>query len=122
AGDAETGITIMQMDAGLDTGPMLMKRAIPIVPDDTTASLHDKLARLGGEMIVEALAALPKLDPTPQPAEGVTYATKIVKAEAAINWRRPAMEIERKIRAFDPFPGATASLAGTQLKLWVARV
>jgi methionyl-tRNA formyltransferase len=122
AGDAETGITIMQMDAGLDTGPMLMKRAIPILPDDTTASLHDKLARLGGEMIVEALAALPKLEPTPQPAEGVTYATKIAKAEATIDWRRPAVEIERQLRAFDPFPGAIATLAGVQLKLWAARV
>lgn len=122
AGDAETGITIMQMDAGLDTGPMLMRRAIPILPSDTTASLHDKLARLGGEMIVEALAALPNLKSTPQPAEGVTYAAKIAKGEAAVDWRRPAAQIERAIRAFDPFPGATASLGGTQLKLWAARV
>jgi methionyl-tRNA formyltransferase len=122
AGDAETGITIMQMDAGLDTGPMLMKRALPILPGDTTASLHDKLASLGGEMIVEALAALPELTPIPQPTEGVTYAAKVAKTEAAVDWRRPAADIERAIRAFDPFPGATASLAGAQLKLWGARV
>jgi methionyl-tRNA formyltransferase len=122
AGDAETGITIMQMDTGLDTGPMLTKRAIPILADETTASLHDKLASLGGEMIVEALAALPGLTPIPQPAEGVTYAAKIAKTEAAIDWRRPAVAIERAIRAFDPFPGATASLVGTPLKLWSARV
>jgi methionyl-tRNA formyltransferase len=122
AGDAETGITIMQMDAGLDTGSMLLQRALPILPTDTTGSLHDKLAQLGGEMIVEALAALPDLVPDPQPAEGVTYAAKIAKAEAAVDWFRPAPEIERKIRAFDPFPGATATLAGTPLKLWGARV
>jgi methionyl-tRNA formyltransferase len=122
AGDAETGITIMRMDAGLDTGPMLLKRAIPILPDDTSASLHDRLAALGGTMIVEALAALPDLAPIPQPAEGVTYAAKIGRAEAAIDWRRPAAEIERAIRAFDPFPGATASIDGALLKLWAARV
>jgi methionyl-tRNA formyltransferase len=122
AGDAETGITIMQMDAGLDTGPMLMKRALLILPGDTTASLHDKLASLGGEMIVEALAALPELTPIPQPTEGVTYAAKVARTEAAVDWRRPAADIERAIRAFDPFPGATASLAGAQLKLWGARV
>jgi methionyl-tRNA formyltransferase len=122
AGDAETGITLMQMDAGLDTGPMLLRRAMPILPGDTTGSLHDKLAALGGTMIVEALATLPQLRAQPQPAEGVTYAAKIAKAEAAVDWRRPAADIERRIRAFDPFPGATASLGGTALKLWAARV
>jgi methionyl-tRNA formyltransferase len=123
AGDAETGITIMQMDAGLDTGPMLLRRALPILPTDTTASLHAKLATLGGAMIVEALAALPDgLTATPQPETGVSYAAKIAKAEATIDWRRPAVDIERAIRAFDPFPGATASLAGAPLKLWAARV
>ena len=122
AGDAETGITVMQMDAGLDTGPMLMKRALSILPGDTTASLHDKLASLGGEVIVEALAALPELTPIPQPTEGATYAAKIAKTEALIDWRRPAADIERAIRAFDPFPGASASLAGAPLKLWAARV
>ncbi|MDY0011931.1 MAG: methionyl-tRNA formyltransferase [Rhodocyclaceae bacterium] len=122
AGDAQTGITIMQMDAGLDTGPMLLKQATPILADDTTASLHDKLAALGGEMVVQALAALPDLLATPQPEEGVTYAAKIAKAEAAMDWRRPAVEIERAIRAFNPFPVASATLAGTPLKLWEARV
>lgn len=123
AGDAETGITIMQMDAGLDTGPMLLKRVEPIQPDDTTGSLHDRLAWVGAELIVEALEALPagKLKATPQPAEGVTYAAKIGKAEAAVDWTRPAIEIERAVRAFNPFPGAIATLDGTPVKLWRAR-
>lgn len=123
AGDAETGITIMQMDAGLDTGPMLLKRVEPIQPDDTTGSLHDRLAWIGAELIVEALEALPagKLKATPQPAEGVTYAAKIGKAEAAVDWTRPAIEIERAVRAFNPFPGAIATLDGTPVKLWRAR-
>ena len=122
AGDLETGITIMQMDAGLDTGPMLLKRAETIHPDDTTASLHDRLAWLGADMIVEALQALPDgLTPTPQPAEGVTYAAKIGKAEAAVDWTRPAVEIERSVRAFNPFPGALATYQNTPIKLWRAR-
>lgn len=123
AGDLETGITIMQMDAGLDTGPMLIKRVEPIQPDDTTGSLHDRLAWVGAELIVEALEALPAgtLVATPQPAEGVTYAAKIGKAEAAVDWTRPAIEIERAVRAFNPFPGALASFDGTPVKLWRAR-
>ena len=122
AGDAQTGVTIMQMDAGLDTGPMLLKRAEPINADDTTGGLHDRLAWLGAEMIVEALEALPGgLAATPQPADGVTYAAKIGKAEAGIDWTRPAAEIERAIRAFNPFPGAVATLHGTPIKLWRAR-
>lgn len=123
AGDLETGITIMQMDAGLDTGPMLIKRVEPIQPDDTTGSLHDRLAWVGAELIVEALEALPAgtLVATPQPAEGVTYAAKIGKAEAAVDWTRPAIEIERAVRAFNPFPGAIATLDGTPVKLWRAR-
>jgi methionyl-tRNA formyltransferase len=128
AGDAETGITIMQMDEGLDTGDMLLVEKMPIRADDTTASLHDRLAELGGELIVEALAlaADAGLRPTPQPEAGVTYAHKIEKAEAAIDWRLPATEIERRIRAFDPFPGATF-LADTDkgaetVKLWRACV
>ena len=122
AGDAETGITIMQMDAGLDTGPMLMKRVVPIDADDTTGSLHDRLAQVGAALIVDALRALPGgLSATPQPAEGVTYAAKIGKAEAAINWTRPAAEIARAVRAFNPFPGALATLDGTPIKLWRAR-
>lgn len=122
AGDAETGITIMQMDAGLDTGPMLLSRAEAIHADDTTGSLHDRLALLGAEMIVEALRALPGgLTATPQPADGVTYAAKIGKAEASIDWSRPAVELERAIRAFNPFPGAVATLQQTPVKLWRAR-
>lgn len=122
AGDAETGITIMQMDAGLDTGPMLLQRALPILPGDTTASLHDRLASLGGELIVEALGGLAALTPEPQPEAGITYAAKITKAESAVDWRRPAVEIERGIRAFDPFPGASGTVGGVALKLWSARV
>ena len=124
AGDAETGITIMQMDEGLDTGPMLLRRALPIAADDTTASLHDRLAALGGDCIVEALAALQcgQLSPTPQPAEGVTYAAKIGRAEADIDWSRPALEIERAMRAFYPFPGAVSTLRDTAIKCWKAQV
>jgi methionyl-tRNA formyltransferase len=122
AGDPETGITIMQMDEGLDTGPMLLARALPILPADTTASLHDRLAALGGAAIVEALAALAAggLVAVPQPEQGVTYAAKIGRAEAALDWRRPAVELERAIRAFDPFPGAVGTLRGTAIKLWSA--
>lgn len=124
AGDAATGVCIMQMDEGLDTGPMLLARSIPILPADTTASLHDRLAALGGECIVAALAALRRgeLAATPQPAAGVTYAAKIGRAEAAIDWTRPAAGIERALRAFDPFPGAASSLRGTVVKCWSATV
>lgn len=120
AGDAETGITIMQMEAGLDTGPMLLKQALPILPDDTTASLHDKLATLGGEMIVTALRALEKgpLPATVQPEAGVTYAHKIDKTESALDFRLPATVLARKLRAFNPFPGGAATVNGTTLKLW----
>jgi len=122
AGDRETGITIMQMDAGLDTGPILLAEALEIGADDTAGRLHDKLAALGGRLIVEALAKLDRLTPRPQPQEGVTYAAKIDKAEGAIDWRRPAVEIERKLRAFDPIPGCYARLDGMMLKLWRGRV
>ena len=122
AGDLDTGITIMQMDAGLDTGPMLLSRAEAIHADDTTGSLHDRLAQLGADMIVEALRALPGgLTATPQPADGVTYAAKIGKTEASVDWNRPAAELERAIRAFNPFPGAVATLQQTPVKLWRAR-
>jgi methionyl-tRNA formyltransferase len=123
AGDAETGVTIMQMDAGLDTGDMLLVERVPIAPGDTTASLHDKLAGLGARLVVEALelAACGGLQRQPQPREGVTYAHKIEKAEAAIDWSQPAAAIERRIRAFDPFPGATAQVAGETVKVWRAR-
>jgi methionyl-tRNA formyltransferase len=122
AGDAQTGVTIMQMDAGLDTGDMLLREAVTIAPHDTSASLHDKLAALGGRLIVEALelAACGGLKPVPQPGEGVTYAHKIEKAEAAIDWSQPAESIARRIRAFDPFPGATGVVAGEVVKLWSA--
>ena len=120
AGDAETGITIMQMDAGLDTGDMLLVASLPIGMDDTTASLHDRLAQLGGELVVDALqqAGHGALRPTPQPADGVTYAHKIDKAESAVDWSLPAALIERRLRAFDPFPGASSDLGGETLKLW----
>jgi methionyl-tRNA formyltransferase len=124
AGDTETGVTLMQMDAGLDTGDMLLAQRLPIEPDDTTARLHDRLAELGARLIVQALAqaqAAP-LARQPQPAEGVTYAHKIDKREAAIDWRVPAAEIERRIRAFDPFPGALAQLDGEALKIGAARL
>jgi len=123
AGDPETGVTIMQMDEGLDTGAMLLSERMPIAAGDTAASLHDKLAALGGRLIVEALelAACGGLRPVPQPADGVTYAHKIEKAEAAIDWQQPADAIERRIRAFDPFPGATAQLGGETLKVWRAQ-
>ncbi|MCK0507529.1 methionyl-tRNA formyltransferase [Aromatoleum anaerobium] len=122
AGDTETGITIMQMDEGLDTGPMLMKRAVPIGPADTTGALHDRLAALGAQMIVEALRRLPsgELVATPQPAEGATYAGKIGKAEAVIDWQRDASSVARAVRAFNPFPGAVASLRQVPLKIWSA--
>ena len=128
AGDAETGITIMQMDAGLDTGDMLLVAREPIRPQDTTTALHDRLAALGGRLIVEALdmAAGGGLEPVKQPEAGVTYAHKIEKAEAAIDWRQPAEAIARRVRAFDPFPGATFQLDAGKgpetIKLWAAEV
>jgi len=121
AGDAETGIGIMQMEAGLDTGPTLLVESLPIADDDTAATLHDKLAALGGRLIVEALARIDELRPTPQPVEGLTYANKIGKAESALDWRRPATELARRVRAFNPFPGAAATVAGTAIKVWSAR-
>jgi methionyl-tRNA formyltransferase len=113
----------MQMDAGLDTGDMLLMEELPIADTDTTATLHDKLADLGGRMIVEALelAACGGFQPRRQPEEGVSYAHKIDKAEAAIDWSQPADAIERRIRAFDPFPGASAQIGGETVKLWRAR-
>ena len=120
AGDAETGVTIMQMDAGLDTGDMLLLERLPIDATDTTATLHDKVADLGARMIVEALeiAACGGFHPVRQPDEGVTYAHKIEKAEAAIDWTLPADVIARRVRAFDPFPGAASAVEGEVVKLW----
>jgi len=123
AGDAETGITLMQMDAGLDTGPMISAVRTPIAPTDTTATLHDRLAKLGAELVVDGLVRLERdgtLPVTPQPAEGVTYAEKIGKQEAALDFRRSAEALARQIRAFDPFPGGAATLDGASLKLWSA--
>ena len=124
AGDADTGVTIMQMDAGLDTGAMLLAERLPIGPRTTTASLHDALAALGGRLIVQALqrAERGELQPLAQPAEGVSYAHKIDKHEAAIDWTQPAAAIERRIRAFDPFPGASSTLDDVVVKLWNSEV
>ena len=134
AGDARTGITIMQMDAGLDTGDMLLVDSLAIAPTDTTTTLHDKLATMGGRCIVRALTDYNSLDRTPQPqvtsngpdnaaamteacAAGITYAHKIDKAESRIDWAQPAATLERKIRALDPFPGCTAQILGEVVKI-----
>jgi methionyl-tRNA formyltransferase len=131
AGDACTGITIMQMDAGLDTGDMLLGDSLAIAPGDTTTTLHDKLAAMGGRCIVQALTNYNSLERTPQPqvtahapsaggaalAAGITYAHKIDKAEARIDWSQPAATLERKIRALDPFPGCTAQILGEIVKI-----
>jgi len=124
AGDAETGITIMQMEEGLDTGPMLLIEKVAIEDSDTTGSLHDKLAALGGKMIVEALQKLEagQLPATVQPEEGVNYAAKISKDEAALDFTQSAVELGRKIRAFNPFPGAHGTVNGVSVKLWGAEV
>ena len=119
AGDAETGVTIMQMDAGLDTGDMLLREAVQIAPDATTGALHDTLAALGGRLIVDALGRLARGELTAE-AQPRTDAHKIDKAEARLDWRRPAVELERAVRAFDPFPGAIVSHDGAQFKLWRA--
>lgn len=117
AGDAETGVCIMQMEAGLDTGPVLMREATAIGATETTGQLHDRLSEMGARLIGQALAALPGLTPVPQPAEGVTYAHKIDKAEARIDWTRPAVEVDRQIRGLSPFPGAWCEIAGERVKL-----
>jgi len=119
AGDAETGVCIMQMEAGLDTGPVLLRDAFPIEASDTTATLHDRLAELGARLVVEVLGKLP-LPAELQPADGVTYAHKIEKAEALIDWSKGAAELDRHIRAFNPFPGAQAIFGGRTVKLWQA--
>ncbi len=119
AGDAETGVCIMQMEAGLDTGPVLLRDAFPIAADDTSATLHDRLAALGARLVVDALGKLP-LPAATQPVDGVTYAQKIGKAEALIDWSLSAAELDRHIRAFNPFPGAQARFGGQTVKLWRA--
>jgi methionyl-tRNA formyltransferase len=120
AGDAETGVTIMQMDAGLDTGDMLLEEKCPITEQDTTASLHDKLAELGARMIVNALLQAGHFKPVKQPLEGVTYAHKIEKAEAAIDWTQAAQLLAQRVRAFDPFPGMTLQCGHDVIKVWQA--
>ena len=124
AGDTATGVTIMQMDAGLDTGDMLLAQTLPILPSDTTGSLHDRLAELGGQLMVQTLgqAELGKLHPVTQALEGITYASKIDKAEATIDWSQSAQTISQRVRAFNPFPGASTVLAGETLKIWAAEV
>ncbi|THH35066.1 methionyl-tRNA formyltransferase [Aliishimia ponticola] len=121
AGDTRTGVCIMQMEEGLDTGPVLLRKEIAIAPEDTTGTLHDKLSQLGAGAIVEALAALDDLVPQPQPDDGVTYAAKIDKAEARIDWTRPAAEVDRQIRGLSPFPGAWTEWQGARLKLLASR-
>ena len=116
-GDTETGICIMQMDIGLDTGDVLLRRATPIGSDETTAILHDRLSQMGATLIVDALANLDNLTPTPQPETGVTYAAKIDKAEARIDWTQSATTIDRQIRGLSPFPGAWCEYEGERLKL-----
>lgn len=122
AGDAETGICIMQMDAGLDTGPVLMRQSVLIEAQDTTAILHDRLSDLGARLIVHALANLAELEPHIQPEEGATYAKKIDKAEAKVDWARSAVEVDRLIRGLSPFPGAWCEVDGERLKLLESRV
>ena len=122
-GDAETGITIMQMNEGLDTGPMLMRQSLPIAANDTTGTLHDKLAALGGSMIVGCLRKIEQGQApaaVPQPETGITYAAKITKDEALLDCTQPAQMLARKVRAFNPFPGAAASFNGFSLKIWQA--
>ncbi len=111
AGDRETGVSIMQMDVGLDTGPVLLQERIPILEDDTAGALHDRLAGLGAKLIVRALSELEAggLRPRPQPAEGVTYAAKLDQRESRLDWRESAVAVSRRVRAFDPAPGARVS-------------
>ncbi|WP_170366264.1 methionyl-tRNA formyltransferase [Ruegeria arenilitoris] len=122
AGDAETGVCIMQMEAGLDTGPVLLRQATPIGPEETTAQLHDRLSAMGADLIVQALDRLPELTPEPQPEVGVTYAAKINKAEARVDWSRPAFEVDRQIRGLSPFPGAWTQIEGERVKLLASRL
>jgi methionyl-tRNA formyltransferase len=122
AGDEATGITIMQMDAGLDTGPMLLTRRMPIGPREHGGSLHDRLAGLGAEAIIAAIAGWQsgEVVPQPQPGDGATYAAKIRKDEARIDWTQPAVVIDRQVRAFNPWPVAETTWAGKQLRVWQA--
>jgi methionyl-tRNA formyltransferase len=124
AGDAETGITIMQMDEGLDTGPILMSEATPIGPDATAQELNGRLAHIGAPLVVAALdgVAEGRLEPRPQPVEGVTYAKKVKRSEGALDWRQPAVALERAVRAFHPWPGAWFEHEGERIKVIVAEI
>ena len=124
AGDRETGVSIMQMDAGLDTGPVLSRHPVPIAADDDAGTLHDKLAAVGADAIVAALADLEagRARPVPQPPTGATYAAKIEKADTRLYWKQPAAALERAVRAFRPLPGAYGQLEGKPVKVWRARV
>ena len=122
AGDRETGVSIMRMEAGLDTGPVLLTGRTAIGDDETTGELHDRLAAMGTRLIVSALDGLDRLAPLAQPEEGVTYAAKIDKAEARVDWTRPAAEVDRQIRGLSPFPGSWTDVAGERVKLLRSRV
>jgi methionyl-tRNA formyltransferase len=125
AGDTQTGVCLMQMEAGLDTGPVLLRRSMPVAADETGGTLHDKLAALGAALLAEGLERLasgPPLTPQTQAADGVTYANKLEKAEARLDWNAPAEVIARKVRAFDPWPVAEAQLGGEVLRIWKAAV
>ncbi len=121
AGDAETGVCIMQMEAGLDTGPVLLREATPIAEGETTGQLHDRLSKMGARLITQALVELPDLTPEAQPADGVTYAEKIDKAEARVDWDRPARDVANHICGLSPFPGAWCDVAGERVKLLAAQ-
>ena len=124
AGDHETGVCLMQMEAGLDTGPVLLRRELTIAPDDTGGSLHDRLAVLGADVLAEGLAHVLRgeaMTPQPQPGDGATYAHKLDKAEARLDWNNSAAALQRKVRAFDPWPVAEAHIDGERLRIWAAQ-
>jgi methionyl-tRNA formyltransferase len=120
AGDTETGVTIMQMDEGLDTGAMLAKEVTAVTAGDTAQTLHDRLSEIGARAIVETLARLDTLEPVPQPADGVTYAAKLTKDEGRLDWSRSASQLARQVRAFDPWPGAWFEYRGDRIKVLAA--
>ena len=122
AGDHQTGICIMQMEAGLDTGPVLLRQSTQIGTEETTADLHDRLSQMGADLILQALATLPSLIPEPQPDHGVTYAQKIDKSESRIDWTHPATQIDAQIRGLSPFPGAWCDIRGERVKLLRSRL
>lgn len=122
AGDQITGVCIMQMDAGLDTGPVLLRRETPIGAEETTADLHDRLSVIGASAVLEAIDQIKTLTPVPQTEQGVSYAQKINKSEARINWSRPAVEVDRLVRGLSSFPGAWCEIAGERVKLLGSRL